>query len=58
MIFFSGGGLALSIAGDPHRQVIPIVGPASVTVANPETNSELTLYEVLRELRREYFIEG
>jgi hypothetical protein len=30
-----------------NRQVIPIVGPELVTVPNPETNSELSLYQVL-----------
>jgi hypothetical protein len=30
-----------------NRQVIPIVGPELVTIPNPETNSELSLYQVL-----------
>jgi hypothetical protein len=30
-----------------NRQVIPIVGPELNTVPNPETNSELSLYQIL-----------
>ena len=30
-----------------NRQVIPIVGPELVTVPDPETNSERSLYRVL-----------